>query len=106
MRTRSPLLSRKAAVRALLAGLLASAIPAVSAAQSYEVPVYRGPGIAAQDLDALQNRMLRQQFQQEQQQYRQQERNTVPILRPQRQEIPRMTPSCQLPINGSPANCR
>jgi len=92
--------------RALLAGLLAAALPSAPAwAVDVTVPIVRSPAVGQGDLQALQDRLSRQQFQQQQQQYRQQERNAVPILRP-RPEVPRMKPSCQLQVNGSLSDCR
>lgn len=94
-------------VRATLAAcLLAAALPApVAWGVDVSVPIMRGPSVSQGDLQALQDRLSRQQFQQQQQQDRQQDRSAVPIL-PPRQEVPRMKPACQLQVNGSLADCR
>jgi len=98
---------RKRVRTALTAGLFAAAFPATLAgAVDISVPIIAGPVVNQGDLQALQDRLSRQQFQQQQQQDRQQERNAVPVLRP-RENVPRMKPGCQLPINGSiPSDCR
>jgi len=87
-------------------GLAAAALwTAAAQAVDVSVPAYPGPAASQGDIQALQERLSRQQFQQQQQRNRQDERNTVPVLQP-RQEVPRMKPGCQGQVYGNlPARC-
>ena len=97
-----------AAFAGLFIGLLACGL-SVTAAQAVDIvpaPVVVMPGASAGDLQALQNRLSRQQFQNEQQRLRQDDRDAVTILPPPRRQVPRMKPGCQGQVYGTLADCR
>ena len=93
---------------ALSACLLAFALP-VTGARAIDIvqpPVIRSPAFDQGDLQALQNRLSRQQFQNQQQQFRQDDRNAVRIPPPPGLDVPRMKPGCQAQIYGTLRSCR
>jgi hypothetical protein len=98
----------RAAFTGLFMGLLACGLSATTA-QAVDIvpaPVIVMPGASAGDLQALQNRLSRQQFQNEQQRLRQVDRDAVTILPPPRRQVPRMKPGCQGQVYGTLADCR
>ena len=97
----------RAACTSLALGLVACGLPVTAAlADVVPPPAVAVPGASQGDLQALQNRLSRQQFQNEQQRLRQDDRNSIIIRRPPRQEVPRMKPSCQGQVYGNPGTCR
>lgn len=98
----------RAACISFVLGLFTAGLSATGA-QAVDVvpaPVIIAPGASQGDLQALQNRLSRQQFQNDQQRLRQDDRNSVIILRPPRQEVPRMRPGCQGQVYGNLPDCR
>ena len=84
--------------------MVASAAPSWSA----EILVPAAPLIQQNEMQALQNRLQRQQYQQNQQLLRELDRQAVPP-QPRRQNVPIMKPTCQLPVygeSGSVSGCR
>lgn len=61
----------------------------------------------AADLRALENRIGRQQYQQQQQQFREEDRLSIP-LRQERPAVPVIRPGCQVQVYGNrvAGNCR
>jgi hypothetical protein len=61
----------------------------------------------ASDLRALENRIHRQQYQRQQQQFREEDRLSIP-LQPQRPAVPIIRPGCQTQVYGNRVvnNCR
>ena len=100
--------SIRTACTGFVLGLLAAGLP-VTAAQAVDIvpaPVVVLPGASQGDLQALQNRLSRQQFQNEQQRLRQDDRNSVIVLPPAQREVPRMRLGCQNQIYGNLRDCR
>lgn len=91
-----------------MAALLTACL-SVTAAQALDIvpaPVIAVPGASQGDLQALQNRLSRQQFQSQQQRLRQDDRDAVRVLPPPTQDVPRMKPACQGQVYGTLPDCR
>ncbi|RWN53189.1 MAG: hypothetical protein EOS04_14035 [Mesorhizobium sp.] len=81
-----------------MSGTLATAMLSGAAVSAQNVaPANRNTVVLQGELQMLENRLRRQQFQQQQQQFRAQDRVVVP----QRPDVPQMAPTCQLRRSGS-----
>ncbi|MCF6100755.1 hypothetical protein [Mesorhizobium muleiense] len=82
----------------LMSATLATAMLSSAAVSAQNVaPANRNTVVLQGELQMLENRLRRQQFQQQQQQFRAQDRVVVP----QRPDVPQMAPTCQLRRSGS-----
>ncbi|WP_287230410.1 hypothetical protein [Mesorhizobium sp.] len=82
----------------LMSATLATAMLSGAAVSAQNVaPANRNTVVLQGELQMLENRLRRQQFQQQQQQFRAQDRVVVP----QRPDVPQMAPTCQLRRSGS-----
>lgn len=82
----------------LMSATLATAMLSGAAVSAQNVaPANRNTVVLRGELQMLENRLRRQQFQQQQQQFRAQDRVVVP----QRPDVPQMAPTCQLRRSGS-----
>ncbi|RWO79440.1 MAG: hypothetical protein EOS18_16360 [Mesorhizobium sp.] len=81
-----------------MSATLATAMLSGAAVSAQNVaPANRKTVVLQGELQMLENRLRRQQFQQQQQQFRAQDRVVVP----QRPDVPQMAPTCQLRRSGS-----
>jgi hypothetical protein len=80
-------------------------VPAAASAAELRPLVGAAAQADAGDLRALENRLQRQQFQQQQQQLREQDRLSIP-LRQAAPQVPVMRPGCQIQVYGNIRTCR
>ena len=82
----------------LMSATLATAMLSGTAVSAQNVsPANRNTVVLQGELQMLENRLRRQRYQQQQQQFRDQDRGVAP----QRPDVPQMKPTCQLRRSGS-----